>query len=314
MTAPDVSAEEIDALATQVSNWGRWGDDDQRGTLNLLDGAAVQRGLACVKAGKSFSLAIPFDEAGPQLGNIPGRDNPRLERQIVHSAFSGSHHDAVWNDDSVHMGVQAATHWDALAHTESDHTLYNNVAADTIDDERGATRLGVEHVGPVVGRAIVLDFVRALGHDDRLPPVTELTAADLDVAVEQAGIVPEPGDILLVRTGQMAVWRSEGKEPYSRKSPGLGLTTVPWLRERDIAAVATDTLTFEPVDADAGDWRFPVQKLLGHDMGLLLGQLWDLDALADDCAADGAYGVLLVANPLPLTGAFGGPSAPVALK
>jgi len=305
---------DLTALAARVSNWGRWGDDDQRGTLNLIDDAAIYRGLESARRGAVFSLAIPFDEAGPQLGNIPGRDNPTLTRSAVNQAWSGSTSHATWNDDSLRVGTQAATHWDTLAHCGYDGLLYNGVSNTVVTAEDGATRLGVEHLGPVVSRGIVLDVVRALGHDTHLPAVYEITGADLDAALVRTGLTVEPGDVVLVRTGQMAVWRNDSKYPFSQRSPGLGLDTVGWFHDHPVGAVAVDNLTFEPIDFEDTDYHFPVQKILLRDMGLMLGQLWDLDALAADCDAHGAYAALLIANPLPLTHGIGGPVAPVAIK
>ena len=309
-----MSDDELAALAARVSNWGRWGDDDQRGTLNLVDTAAVERGVASVRRREVFSLAIPFDENGPQLGNVPGRDNPVATRTIVNTAWaSGDSSHATWNDDHLALGAQAATHWDTLAHCGYDELLYNDVPNTVVTEDEGATRLGVEHIGPVVSRGIVLDVARALGHDEHLPPVYEITGVDLDAALARTGLTVEPGDVALVRTGQMAVWRNESKYPYSQKSPGLGVDTIEWFHDHPVGAVATDTLTFEPMDYEDTDYSFPVQRILLRDMGLLLGQLWDLDALAASCAAAGAYAALLVANPLPVTHGIGGPVAPVAI-
>ena len=108
--------DELLALAERVSNRGRWGDDDRRGTLNLIDADAVRRGAAAVRDGKVFSLAVPFDADGPQTGAIPGRDNPELTMTAVNVAYTGDADGFCTNDDAFSMGVQAATHWDALSH------------------------------------------------------------------------------------------------------------------------------------------------------------------------------------------------------
>jgi len=108
-------SEELQALASRVSNWGRWGADDQRGTLNLITPDAVRRGAAAVRRGVSFSLAIPFDEHGPQTGSIPGRINPQRRTLMFNTTFTGDRRDFTTTDDAFEMGTQAATHWDALA-------------------------------------------------------------------------------------------------------------------------------------------------------------------------------------------------------
>ena len=188
-------------LAAKVSNTGRWGPDDQRGTLNLVDAAAVARGVAAARQGRPFSLAIPFDENGPQTGAIAGRANPALTMHMVNTAYTGDRDDFCTSDDSVAMGVQAATHWDALAHVSYGGRLYNDIPADVIDD-RGAHRLGIENFGPVVSRGVLVDVAR-LHRVDHFEDGHPIGGDDLDAALARQGVTVEAGDILLVRTGQM---------------------------------------------------------------------------------------------------------------
>jgi kynurenine formamidase len=301
-------------LAARVSNRGRWGDDDERGTLNLLTPEAVQRGLRAARQGKVFSLAIPFDEDGPQTGAIPGRDNPAREMLMVNTAFTGDPTDFCTSDDKVAMGVQAATHWDALAHVSYEGRLYNDVPADSVGPT-GATRLGIDRFGPVVGRGVLADVARAHGVD-HFDGAHAITGDDLDAAVALAGddLTVEPGDILLVRTGQMHWLRQGDRDRFGHPAPGLSTQSVEWLRDHDVAAVATDTLAFEVFPGEDPAVLLPVHLLHLVDMGLVQGQLWALDDLAADCAEDGQYDFLLTATPLPLTRALGGPVAPTAVK
>jgi kynurenine formamidase len=299
-------------LAARVSNAGRWGVDDQRGTLNLVDAAAVLRGVAAARQGRVFSLAIPFDEDGPQTGAIPGRDNPRRTMLAVNAPYTGDPADFCANDDTVTMGVQAATHWDALAHVSYEGRLYNGVEASVVD-ERGASRLGIEHFGPLVTRGIVADVARVHGVD-HFDDGHAITGDDLDAAVALAGVAVEPGDALLVRTGQMHFLRQGDRRRFANPSPGLSTRSVEWLHAHGVAAVATDTLVFEVWPPEDPAALLPVHLLHLVDMGLPQGQLWALDDLAADCAADGRYEVLLCATPLPLTGSVGGPVAPTAVK
>jgi kynurenine formamidase len=299
-------------LAARVSNTGRWGPDDQRGTLNLVDAAAVLRGVAAAREGRVFSLAIPFDEDGPQTGAIPGRDNPRRTMLMVNALYTGDPADFCANDDAVTMGVQAATHWDALAHVSYEGRLYNGVEASTVD-ERGASRLGIEHFGPLVTRGIVADVARAHGVD-HFDDGHAITGDDLDAAVALAGVTVQPGDALLVRTGQMHFLRQGDRQRFANPSPGLSTRSVEWLHDHGIAAVATDTLVFEVWPPEDPDVLLPVHLLHLVDMGMPQGQLWALDDLAADCAADGRHEVLLCATPLPLTRSVGGPVAPTAVK
>lgn len=299
-------------LAARVSTWGKWGAEDRRGTLNYLDDAAVARGLAAARTGKVFSLALPFGENGPQMNNIPGRNNPVIERNMVSMTWTGSG-GAAWSDDHLDMGIQACTHWDTLSHCGYDGVLYNNVPSSVITAEEGATTFNIGDVGTVVSRGVLLDVARALGLD-RLPGSYEISGADLEAARQHAGVELRAGDVLLVRTGQLAVFKSGERDEYSKVTPGIATTAIEWLVEQQCAAVAIDTLPFEPIDHATSDFTFPVQMILIRDVGMLLGELWDFDELAADCAKDGIYDCLLVANPLPIVNGIGGPLAPVAIK
>ena len=308
MALPD----HLKQLAAQVSNAGRWGADDQRGTLNLIDQAAILRGVRAARQGKVFSLAIPFDEDGPQTGAIPGRENPERRMLMVNQPFTGDPTDFCTSDDAVSMGVQAATHWDALSHVGYEGELYNHVPFDAVG-EAGASRLGIETFGPVVSRGVLADVARAHSvewFEDNHP----ISGDDLDAAVALGAVTVEPGDILLVRTGQMHWLRQGDKDRFNQPTPGLSTLSVEWLRDHDVAAVATDTLVFEVWPCEDPAVLLPVHMLHLRDMGLVQGQLWALDELAADCAADGQYDFMLCATPLPLTRAVGGPVAPTAVK
>ena len=307
MALPD----ELKALAAKVSNRGRWGDDDQRGTLNLIDEAARLRGVAEVRDGRAFSLAVPFDEEGLQDGGIPGRDNPSRTMVAVNVPYTGDPSDFTTSDDALAMGVQAATHWDALAHVGYDGELYNGVPSSVVT-ERGAERLGIEHVGPFATRGVLLDVARLKGVD-HFDDGYAITGEDLDEAASAAGVTVEPGDAVLVRTGQMA-FLPDDRTRYRHPAPGLSTKSIEWIRDHDVAAVATDTIVFEVWPCEDPAALLPVHMIHLRDMGLLQGQNWYLDELAGDCASDGRWAFLLVASPLPLTHGLGGPVAPVAMK
>ena len=308
MALPD----HLKSLAARVSNTGRWGPDDERGTLNLITPEAVLRGVAAVRQGVVFSLSIPYDADGPQTGAIPGRTNPEREMLMVNTAFTGDPSDFCTSDDKVTMGVQAATHWDALAHVSYEGRLYNDVPASVVS-AAGAARLGIDRYGPVVSRGVLADVARLHGVD-HFDSGYAITADDLSGAVAAAGVSVAPGDILLVRTGQMHWLRSGDRDRFGSPSPGLSTQSVEWLHDHDIAAVATDTLVFEVFPCEDPAVLLPVHLLHLVDMGLPQGQLWALDDLAAHCAADAQYDFLLTATPLPLTASTGGPVAPTAIK
>jgi kynurenine formamidase len=306
---------EVAELAVQVSNWGRWGPDDELGTLNLIDQTAVKRGAAAVRRGKRFSLALPLHADGIQAGFVPGRINPLRTMVMLHTTPPGETSALRANDDIVVMGLQAGTHWDGIAHVSFDGQLYNGYPASSVTADAGATRCGIEKVGSVVTRGILLDVARGKGLD-KLEPGYGITPEDLDAALGLTGLTVEPGDIVLVRTGQMTFVRRQhpDKIAYAWPSPGLTVSTVSWFRARDVAAVATDNLTFEVYPPQDERIMLPVHYLHLVMMGMTQGQNWMLEELADDCAADGVYEFLLSASPEPFVGGVGTPVNPVAVK
>lgn len=301
----------LQEMARRVSNWGRWGPDDRRGTLNLIDAAAVLRGVAEAREGKVFGLAIRFDANGPQTGGIPGRTNPDVQSLGVNVSYTGDPSDFTTSDDAFTMGSQAATHWDALGHVGYDGLLYNGVDAAAAVSADGASQLGIENVGPIVTRGVLLDIARLHGVD-RFEDGYSITGDDLESAAARVTVQVEPGDIVMVRTGQMGFLPD--RERYNHPSPGLSTRSIEWIRDHDVAGVATDTVVFEVWPCEDRAVLLPVHMIHLRDMGLLQGQIWALDELAADCASDGRATCLLTAAPLPLTGAVGAPVVPVAVK
>lgn len=305
---------ELAELAAKVSNWGRWGDADELGTLNLVDDAARLRAAACVRTGRAFSLALKLDQNGPQMGGVPGRVNPLHAMVAINQSYTGDPSDVCFNDDIATLGLQSCTHWDALSHVSYDGKLYNGHPATSVTADRGATRCGIHRVRWLVGRGVLLDVARARGVD-RLEPGHAVGAGDLDAALELSGCTVEPGDVVLVRTGHMQLFKARDRAAYATgPQPGLGVSTIEWLCSRDVAAVATDTLAFEVFPCEDPAVLFPLHMILLRDAGLTQGQNFDLETLADDCARDHVYDFLLSATPEPFTGATGAPVHPVAVK
>lgn len=301
-------------LAASLRQWGRWGDDDQLGTLNLIDGDAVRRGAAAIVDGRRFSLAMRFDQSSPQVGSIPGRVNPLRTMVAINTPYLGDPANFCASDDVVTMGLQASTHWDALAHVSYGGFMWNGVPASAVTAEGGATKLGMHKVRSITSRGVLLDVARAAGVD-RLAPGTGITPEDLDAAAELGGVVVEPGDVVLVRTGNAQLMRERKRAEYTTgDQPGLTTSCCRWFKDRDIAAVATDTVAFEVYPGEDPAALFPVHLLDLVELGLTQGQNFDLEDLADDCAADGRSSFLLEASPIPFTGAVGSPVNPVAIK
>src|SRR5699024_3876077 len=146
--------------------------------------------------------------------------------------------------------------------------------------------------------------------DDNHP----ITGDELDAAASAAGVEVEAGDIVMVRTGHLHFLRIGERDRYRLTSPGLSTRSIEWFFDNDIAAVAADTLVLECFPCEDPEQMLPVHMIQLRDMGLAQGQLWDLDDLAADCAADGRFDMLLSATPIPLTGSTGGVVAPTAIR
>ncbi|MFF5365329.1 cyclase family protein [Streptomyces scabiei] len=310
----------IAEAAKRCSNWGRWGEDDVLGTLNLLDEAKRREGAALVRRGVSFSLSQRFDMNGPQKG-WRRRTNP------VHTMLDTGTDAALGNqgfphgiggaDDVIAMPLQCSTQWDGLGHIFDHGKAWNGRDAARTVTSDGDLVTGIEHMAPhVAGRGVLLDVGRVTG-DERgeLPDGYAITEEHLTATARAHGVAVGRGDIVVVRTGRLARARREGWGDYAGgDSPGLSFTTAGWLHTSEIAAIATDTWGFEVRPNEFDDAFQPLHQIAIPHIGLLIGEMWDPEALADDCAADGVYEFWLTAAPLPITGAVGSPVNPVAVK
>lgn len=307
MSLPDAFHD----IAKRVNNWGRWGSDDEIGTLNLITDEVVRRAAATVRTGRRVPLALPLQQDGVQTGMIPGRVNPLHAMVQINQEIFGPGTVAC-SDDAVTMGLQAATHWDALSHVSHSGRLYNGRPAHTVTAHGGAGFSGIGTVRHVVSRGVLLDVARARG-TDRLDGGYAVTPEDLDAAEELAGTRVRAGDVVLVRTGQIQAYLAGDRHGYAYPSPGLSIRTPEWFHARDVAAVADDTLTFEVFPPEVEDLWLPVHALDLVEMGMPQGQNWNLEKLSTACGEAGRYAFLLTATPEPFTGATGSPVAPVAV-
>ncbi|MFJ6634482.1 cyclase family protein [Streptomyces sp. NPDC091376] len=303
--------EEFHEIAKRVNNWGRWGADDEIGTLNLITDRVVREAAAQVRAGRRVPLALPLQQDGVQTGMIPGRVNPLHTMVQINQELFGPGTVAT-SDDAVTLGLQSATHWDALTHASHSGRIYNGRPADTITAHTGARFSGIDTVRTLVSRGVLLDVARAKGVD-RLPGDHAVTPEDLSEAEEFGGVRVRSGDVVLVRTGQIQVYLGGDKHAYAYPSPGLSIRTPEWFHARDAAAVANDTLTFEIFPPEIEDLWLPVHALDLVEMGMLQGQNWNLEDLSTACAQEGRYAFLLSATPEPFVGGTGTPVAPVAV-
>ncbi|MGW2921423.1 cyclase family protein [Streptomyces angustmyceticus] len=303
--------QEFHDIAERVNNWGRWGADDEIGTLNLITDRVVREAATGVRSGRRVPLALPLRQDGVQTGVIPGRVNPLHTMTAINQEIFGPGTVAT-TDDTVTMGLQAATHWDGLAHVSHSGRLYNNRPADSVTAHTGAARLGIEKAAPLVSRGVLLDVARVHG-TDRLPGGHAVTPEDLDAAEELAGTTVRAGDIVLVRTGQLRHYLDGDRQSYAFPSPGLSVRTPEWFHARDVAAVANDTLTFEIFPPEIENLWMPVHALHLVEMGMLQGQNWNLEELSAACAEAGRHTFLLSAMAEPFVGGSGAPVAPVAI-
>lgn len=312
--------DDFETLAKRVSNWGRWGKDDQRGTLNLITPEVLKRAGREIRQGKLFRLGLDFADDGPQSGRPSGeRHNPHHYMTKVSKPFNPALGDYAMSDDVIHMHLQASTQWDGLAHVQYGGKLYNGFKAAEVLSSAGASRLGVEHAASpgVMSRGVLLDIARLNGVD-RLPTDFLITPDHLEAACKSQRVSMESGDIVLVRTGHIT-WFKEDKDyaTFRLQQPGLSMGCALWLRDRNVAAVCADNAGVELMKvnyAKQGPVPLPLHMLCLRDMGLQLGELFDLEALAEDCAQDGVYTFLLSAPVLPVRGGVGSPINPLALK
>jgi kynurenine formamidase len=321
----------IARAAQACSNWGRWGEDDVLGTLNFLTPDARLAGARCIRRGVSFSLSQRFDMNGPQKG-WRRRTNP------VHTMLDTGADAALGNqgfphgiggaDDVISMPLQCSTQWDGLGHIFDHGRAWNGRAAEKVVTSDGDLVTGIEHMAPhIAGRGVLLDVGRVFGEhgfgergsgDGRgeLPDGFAITEEHLTATARAHGVTVGRGDIVVVRTGQYARARREGWGDYAGgDAPGLSFTTAGWLHRTEIAAIATDTWGFEvrPNEFDAPAFQ-PLHQVAIPNIGLVIGEMWNPEELADDCAEDGVYEFWLTAAPLPITGAVGSPVNPIAVK
>jgi kynurenine formamidase len=309
--------------------WGIFGPGDVLGTLNLLTPARIASAAGEIRNGLVFPLDMPLTEPDPPLY---GRS--AITHQIsVSPGFGGVE---VFQDDLLStFNTQTSSQWDGFRHVSAvGHGFYNNLA----DDLHGIQHWS-EH--GIVGRAVIADIGRwreAQGRPVRYGEPDVIEAREILDCLSDQGVAVETGDILLIRTGWPAWWRGLPREERAERArpplsyvglgPGADVAEVLWnLR---LAAVASDTPALEVGPASAVLPRFddpidgdPVQTLAYRTtlhvrllvlLGMPIGELFELEALADSCAADGRYSGLLTSAPLRLPGGIASPPNAVVVR
>jgi len=314
-----LDASWVREMGRRYSNWGRWGPADERGTLNFVTPERVLAACALPRRGLVISCALPFDARGPQTG-FAGRHNPvHVMLADGGDALAGAQDFLPggfrYADDAIHMPLQCGTQWDALAHVFYDGRMYNDRDVREVTSA-GARSNSIDKIKDgVVARGVLLDLPRFR----RIPWLENGTAIlpeELDACAEAQGVTVEPGDAVLVRTGMLTrcleqrSWAGYCGGP----APGLSVHCARWIHEREIAALATDTWGVEVIPNETPDCFQPLHMIALRNTGLLLGEIFQLDPLANACSEDGDYAFLFVAPPLPITGAVGSPINPLAVK
>jgi kynurenine formamidase len=290
-----------------ATNWGRWGDDDERGALNLLTPDAVRAGAAAVTSGKVYSLGIPVQSRGiPMLEwrGTPKRLTLFNESDDGFFAFAGAPPGTGSHEDVLIVPTHSSTHMDALSHAYSEHQHYNGVAASEMKTHTGARRLGIEKVGAIAARGVLLDLP-AMHGVEWLEPGTIITGADLEACADRESVTIERGDVVLVRTGHLDFWFANQPD-VGWKEAGIGLDAARWLADRDVVAVGADNGAVESIPFDGNEYLAVHTELLVR-RGIYLVEYLHLAELA----ADACYTGLFAVGPLKVTGATGSPVNPV---
>ncbi|MDI9939208.1 cyclase family protein [Rhodococcus sp. IEGM 1351] len=314
-------ADVLHDYIARCSNWGRWGDDDERGAINFIGPDQIRNAAALVRRGTSLSLTLPYDARGPQSGAF--RSNPQVLTTATGLDYLAGEQDplpAGWGaakgfgyaDDLLVMHTQAGTQWDALSHIFWEGKMWNGRSAGEVTSQ-GSKANGIEnYTARIVTRGILVDLPVLRGVDS-LEPGYAISVNDIEECLAAHSLEIRTGDALIVRTGFMAARRGNWGDYAGGSAPGLSLHTASWLHEKEIAAVATDTWGVE-VRPNEIDYFQPLHIVALVHTGVAFGEMFDLDALAADCANDGVYEFMFVASPLPLTGGTGSPVSAVALK
>ena len=300
-----------ESSSTAIGNWGRWGPDDERGALNLLDHETVLAATKVTKTGKVYNLGLPVQRSGVPIVDYRGAPQRlTLTSQTDVDMFTayGSPEGLGANEDVLVIASHNGTHMDALSHVYSDHQLYNGTSASSFASNTGAPKCGIEKTGGFAARAVLLDVAGFLGVE-WCEPGYKVTGDDLEACRSAQGVDVGPGDVLLVRTGWLDCFSSvtPGEEPPLAQ-PGLALSAVPFIRDHDIAAVGADNAAVECVPFDQEIFLAVHIELLVK-LGVTLLEHLVLREMADDRC----YSSLLVVAPLLVTGGTGSPVNPIAI-
>jgi len=307
-----ISIKKFDQLFEEVKNWGKWGKEDQLGTLNYITPEKVQAAAALVKSGISVSMEIP-------LNTLAGPDNPN---PVIH--YMTTAHDVdVGAGEGLHfatdfLGIQfhgdCHTHIDALCHIAYKGSLYNGRPASEVNS-RGASVLDITtYANGVVGRGILIDVPR-YRHVKWLEPGDAVTSEEIEKVEKAEGVELGEGDIMVFRTGhhrrrlELGAW-DPGYTGDGRA--GLDPYVVKWMHERKIAAFLPDG-DGETVPSCVEGINYPIHPLQVTAMGMCVADSLNLEDLAKICEKEQRWEFMLIMAPLSLPTATGSPFNPIAI-
>jgi kynurenine formamidase len=301
MTDPN----QLDEQVRRISNWGRWGDEDERGTLNHIGPEA------CIAAARGVTRGLVVSCARPIPDRTTAAAEHRFLRHTVRSGADAPERGYGWAEEwiGLHVHGHDMTHLDAPAHVFWNRRSYNGRDASTVTGAHGAAANAVTAAATgLVGRGVLLD----LAPTTPLEPGTAITPADLEECERRQGLECGVGDLVFVRTGRDARAEMAGRvDPAAEGSPGLSLDCADWFADRGISLLGTDVVAEARAATDTVLPAFHVLTLVA--LGLWLVDNLALEALARTCRQEGRWHYLAVLAPLPLLAATGSPVNPLAV-
>lgn len=303
-----MTREQFDALFEQLDNTGRWGDRDEKGTLNLITPEVRRLAAAEVRDGGTVSLAREF-----VAGAVPGAAEPMdLEFMVLSDTVIGPADGSVsWTAERMRLFFHgyAFTHVDALSHISYRDRMYNGPTAAGPDGAPVRNTVAPMREG-IVTRGVLVDVPRLRGVPYLLPGAL-VTVADIEAWERRSGVRVRSGDVLVIRTGHWARASEEGPPDMADGLPGIHPSVAAWLHERGVAALGADLN--EPVPSLVPGLNAPLHVLALVAMGMPLFDNMDLEDLAREATARSRWSFLFVAAPLNMRGATGSPLNPLAV-
>ena len=304
--------QKFNKLFDDISNWGRWGADDQLGTLNHITPRVRKAAAALVKEGRTLSLSRTMDKTANPINFNPVKHQPFIFDPASLGIDPAEAQDAAGDIFEINYHGFSHTHLDAINHFARNGKMYNGYPF-KLDEQKGFNNLGVETISEagIISRGVLVDFPRQMGKD-YIPAGTALTIADIEAWEKATGVTVKSGDVLLIRTGRWVETAKEGFWPFSEKAAGLHYTTAKWLKQRGVAVIGCDGVSDVMPSGVAGKLN-PLHELVLVSLGMPIFDNMDLDALADELAKLKRHTFLFSASPLKIEGATGAPLNPMAI-